>query len=262
MHTVSTCARLLTIASLTFILPGVAARAEASSAYFRLQLQKGETYTNVFSKAVSIKGDGFEEIVSRISGSASDTVVNPNPDNPAFQNSYRYDGRPGGAGEYDVRDGGKTFCAQDKCATDADSSGLMFNPLLWGAPPSDLKPGMTWKIKITQPWELGPAGTETVHVVSLDPANHVVMLDRWGSGSGESDSEDAHTAHITVGDKTDVAKIVPGPSRWSGQTVFRHGIILSDVILIERPVTLVSKLGTFHGVEREYTLLNAMPSSG
>lgn len=252
---------LLTMAVLGSVLPGVAAHADASSAYFRLQLQKGETYTTVFSKAISIKGDGFKEIVSRISGSASDTVVNPDPANPAFKNNYRYDGFTEGASQYDVRNGGTTYCGHGKCATDAESSGVMFNPLLWGTPPNDLKVGMTWKIKITQPWELGPPGTETVRVVSLDPVNHVVMLDRWGSGSGESDSEDAHTAHITVGNQTAVATLVPGPSHWSGQTVFRHGIILSDVILIERPVTLVSTLGKFQGMEREYTLLNAMPPS-
>lgn len=239
-----------------------AAKADPADSYFKLQLRKGETYSTVFSKAISIEGKGFKEIVSRISGSATDTVVNPNPDNPAFQSSYRYDGRPAGTGAYEVRNGGMIYCSRGKCATDAESSGLIFNPLLWGTPPHELKPGMTWKIKITQSWELGPPGTETVRVVSLDPVNHVVMLDRWGSGSGESDSEDAHAAHITVGNQTALATIVPGPSRWSGQTVFRHGFILSDVILIERPVTLVSKLGKFQGMEREYTLLNAMPPSG
>ncbi|HEX5207622.1 MAG TPA: hypothetical protein VFW10_07470 [Steroidobacteraceae bacterium] len=42
----------------------------------------------------------------------------------------------------------------------------------------------------------------------------------------------------------------------------RRGIILSDVLLLERPVTLVSKLGTFHATERAFTLLNAMPPGG
>jgi hypothetical protein len=248
------------LASVSFA--GVA-QADSAAAYFRLQLRKGETYANVFSKAISIKGEGFKEIVSRISGSGTDTVVNPDPEAPVFNSSYRYDVFAEGSTKgVEVRDGGTTYCAQSRCVVDAESSGLSFNPLLWGTPPAELKPGQTWQIKISQPWELGPPGTETVRVVSLDPLNHVVMLDRWGSGSGESDSEDAHTAHITVGDKTDVAKIVPGPSHWSGQTVFRHGIILSDVILIERPVTLISKLGTFHGMEREYTLLNAMPPAG
>ncbi len=242
-------------------LPLMSANAGPSASYFKPQLKPGETYTNVFSKTISIKGKGFKEIVSRISGSASDTVVDANPDNPVFHGTDRYDGFAEGASKYELRDGGKTYCSKGKCITDAESSGLSFNPLLWGTPPRDLKPGMTWKITIAQSWELGPPGTETVRVVSLNPVNYVVMLDRWGNGSGESDSEDAHMAHITVGDQTAVATIVPGPSRWSGQTVFRHGIILSDVILIERPVTLVSKLGKFEGVEREYTLLNAMPVS-
>ena len=252
---------LLAIAALISVLPCVAAKADLSSAYFRLQLRKGETLTTVFSEAISIQGQGFKEIALRISGSASDTVLNPDPDNPAFRNTYRYDARAEGKGLYELRDEGETVCARGRCFTNAESSGLLFNPLLWGKPPHDLQPGTAWKINISQSWELGPPGTETVRVVSLDPVNHVVMLDRWGRGSGESDSEDLHMTDVTAGNQTAMAAIVPGPSHWSGQTVFRHGLILSDVILVERPVTLVSRLGKFRGMEREYTLLNVMPPS-
>ena len=252
---------LFLVLGLVFALPCAAAQADPADAYFTLRLTKGETYANIFSKAISIKGRGFKEIVSRISGTGMDTVVDPNPHAPVFDGTYRYDGYPAGTGRMEIRNHGETYCSKKKCVVDAESSGLSFNPLLWGMPPPRLKPGTTWQIKIGQPWELGPPGSETVRVVSLDPVNHIVTLDRWGSGSGESDSEDAHMVHITVGNKTDVAKVLPGPSHWSGQTVFQHGIILSDVILMERPVTLISRLGTFHGMEREYTLLNAMPHS-
>ena len=242
-------------------LPDQPLAADTSAAYFRLGMTRGEAFANVFSKTISIKGQGFKEFASRISGSADYTVSDPNPDRPVFDMSYRYDAFTDGASKVEIRDDGKSVCFDGKCQVDAESSGLAFNPLLWGELPATLKPNMSWQVSIKQPWEMGPPGTENVRVVSLDPANHMAILARQGSGSGESDSEDAHSVHITVGDKTEVATVIPGPSHWTGQTIFQHGIILSDVMLVERPVTLVSKLGTFQGIEREYTLLNSMPPS-
>lgn len=240
----------------------IAAGSPPPSSYFRMQLAQGATYGDVFSRAFSIKGQGFQEIVKRQSGSAAYTVIDTDPDRPVFRITYRYDGTAPGSGRVQIRDRGRTVCFDDKCQVDAETSGLAFDPVLWGEPPPHLAPGTTWRIRITQPWELGPPGEETIHVVSVDPTNAVIMLDRAGHGSGQSDSEDLHTVAMTVGKITVDAKIVAGASHWSGQTVFRHGIILSDVLLLERPVTLVSKLGTFKGIERAYTLLNAMPVSG
>jgi hypothetical protein len=234
---------------------------QGSSVYFSLQLTKGATYRNVFSRTISIKGTGFKEIVQRVGGSSTYTVVDTDADQPSFQLSYRFDGMSEGAARVQMRDHGRVVCFDGKCLVDAETSGLTFDPLLWGMPPPDPKPGMTWRIRITQPWELGPPGSETVRVVSVDPANELIMLDREGSGHGQSDPEDLHTVTMTVGKKTAEARIVPGESHWSGQTVFRRGIILSDAFLLERPVTLVSKLGTFRGMERAYALLDAMPSS-
>lgn len=256
--------RKMSVAALAFasvlIWAAHARSAEVAPGYFRLHLTKGTTYRNVFSRAFSIRGAGFDEIVHRESGAATYTVIDTDPDQPVFQSTYRYDGSDPGAGRLQIRDGGRTHCAHGQCQVDAETSGLSFDPVLWGMPPPDPKPGMTWHVRITQPWELGPAGSETVTVASTDAENQVIMLDREGSGSGESDSEDLHTVTLTVGGKTADATIVPGASHWSGQTVFRRGIILSDVLLLERPVTLVSKLGTFHATERAFTLLNAMPS--
>lgn len=236
--------------------------ADPSTAYFGLHLQRGETITDIFSKTISIKGDGFEEVALRISGSASYSTLNPNPAAPVFREQYRYDGRSGGNETITIRGNGESYCSDGKCSVDRDSSGVAFNPLLWGAPPQNLKPGATWQVTVGQPWELGPPGTETVSVASLDPVNHVVILDRSGTGTGESNEEDAHSTHISAGGESLLVQIVPGRSHWHGQTVFQNGIILSDVILIERPVTLISKQRTFHGVEREYTLLNALPMAG
>lgn len=236
--------------------------ADPSGAYFGLHLQRGETITDIFSKTISIKGNGFQEVALRISGSATYSTLDPSPSAPVFREQYRYDGRGGGDETITLRDDGQSYCTDGKCSVDSDSSGVAFNPLLWGAPPQSVKSGTSWQVTVRQPWELGPPGRETVRVASLDPVNHVVMLDRTGTGTGESNEEDAHSTHISVGGKSVQVQIVPGRSHWRGRTVFQSGIILSDVILIERPVTLISKQGTFHGVEREYTLLNALPMAG
>src|SRR5271167_740339 len=60
-----------------------------------------------------------------------------------------------------------------------------------------------------------------------------------------------------------IPRTTPSPSngkekaKWSGYTTFRGGVILSDVLLVERPVTTTSKeLGSSSGIERQYILLN------
>jgi hypothetical protein len=37
---------------------------------------------------------------------------------------------------------------------------------------------MSWDVTIVQPWELRPAGKETVSVVYIDPRDHAVTL-KW-----------------------------------------------------------------------------------
>jgi hypothetical protein len=237
------------------------AKAESPDAYLGLHVHAGEHYADIFSKAISVKGAGFDDIVRRISGTASYEVVSLAPEGPMFKLTYRYDGRPAGENAYQIRDGGKTGCNAGECSTNSDTSGLAFNPLLWGLPPGDLRAGMTWTVKIDKPWEAGPPGTETVRVMSVDAKNKIVMLEREGSGNGTSD-DDQRQLPIVVDGKSGMATIVPGPSRWSGQIAVKNGIIVSDEILVERHVKLQSTLGNFEGDEREYTLLNAMPVKG
>lgn len=43
---------------------------------------------------------------------------------------------------------------------------------------------MSWQVPIAEPWELGPAGEQTVTVLSIDSAEHSVTLKREGSGDG------------------------------------------------------------------------------
>jgi hypothetical protein len=54
--------------------------------------------------------------------------------------------------------------------------------------------------------------------------------------------------------------VLPGRSHWRGYTTFHAGVVVSDELMVERPVTLVSDaLGRIRGQEREYIALNAMP---
>lgn len=237
------------------------ANAESPDVYLGLHVHAGERYADIFSKAISVKGAGFDEIVRRISGTATYDVVSSDAEGPTFKLSYRYDGRPAGENAYQIRDGGKTGCNAGACSTNSDTSGLAFNPLLWGLPHGELRAGMTWTIKIEKPWEAGPPGTETVRVMSVDAKNKIVMLEREGSGDGASD-DDQRQLPIVVDGKSGMATIVSGPSRWSGQIAVKSGIVISDEILVERHVKLQSTLGNFEGDEREYTLLNAMPADG
>jgi hypothetical protein len=56
--------------------------------------------------------------------------------------------------------------------------------------------------------------------------------------------------------------VVPGASRWIGYTTFREGVVISDELIVERPLTLTAEgLGSVAASEREYILLNAMPAT-
>jgi hypothetical protein len=60
--------------------------------------------------------------------------------------------------------------------------------------------------------------------------------------------------------KTYMVDVSEGEAKWSGYTTFRRGVILSDVLLVERSMTIKSaETGQSSGTERQYILLNAGP---
>ncbi|HEY6328038.1 MAG TPA: hypothetical protein VI756_01785, partial [Blastocatellia bacterium] len=86
-----------------------------------------------------------------------------------------------------------------------------------------------------------------------------VTLQREGTGTGFFDG-DAKQIPVTKDGKSYNAGVEPGPSHWTGYTVFKEGVVVSDELLVERPVTLhCGELGDKTGSERQYILLNAMP---
>ena len=232
-----------------------------SNPYLTPQLQKGQVYADLFSKAVEVQGEGFDPYVGRYSGSAAYKVLDPNPASSTFDEKYPALGKAEVEGAVIRRGDGETWCHDGKCDVDRETSGLAFNPLLWGMPAGELKVGQSWQVKVTEPWEIGPVGNETVKVVSLDAADGIVTLEREGSGAGPS-QDDERKLPITVQGKKLPATVTAGPSTWSGLTTIQRGIILNDEILIRRSVTLQTDAGTFKGEETEYTLLNLMPATG
>jgi hypothetical protein len=228
--------------------------------YLTPKLRIGETLSNIFSRTISYKPESADEAVWRASGTAIYTVVDNSPANLSLDGQFRYDGRPQSTGKTVIKDSGKTLCYKDKCGLNTDASGLLYNPFLWGNPNGALKTGATWNVSLTEPWELGPPGQETVTVMSVDPVNHSVTLKREGSGEGFF-ADDAKQIHVNKEGKPYLVDVVPGKSHWTGYTTFREGVVISDELLVDRSVTLVSKeLGSIPTAQREYILLNAMPS--
>lgn len=250
----------ITILAVAFVAP-VHAASNSSRTFLRPHLQVGEHLSHVFSRAISIKGAGFKEVVARVSGTSHATVASIGPDGIAMRGGYRYDGRPSGRGKQKLLPDGVTACWNGQCAIDHETSGATFNRTLWGRAPEHLHVGSAWAATIHEPWELGPPGSETVRVVRLNPPDHEVTLFREGRGSGRS-LHDRRIKQITIttdDGATLKVTVVPGETHWSGRTIVRDGIIVADTIMVNRHVMLVSASGRkFAGEERAYTLENLL----
>jgi len=229
--------------------------------YLTPQLHKDQVFADVFSKAVEVHGEGFDPYAGRYSGTEAYKVMDPDPSKPMFDTKSPAFDKADYHAIATLADGGQDWCEQGKCSVNRQTSGPIFNPLLWGMPTGELKVGQTWQVKVTEPWEIGPAGSETVRVVSLDTGDGIVTLERDGSGTGTS-QDDGRKLPIMVQGKKVQATVTAGASTWSGLTTIQRGLILNDEILIRRPVTLQTEAGTFSGEETVYTLLNLMPMTG
>lgn len=248
--------------TLALLLASAVARADPSDSYLKPALTVNENLASIFSKTVSISGSGFDEYTKRVAGSANNTVVKVTPEAIDFRGDYRYDGYSSGSGDYKILRDGITNCINGKCTVNDETSGVLFNPLLWGVIPKDLTVGTRWTAHIARSWEIGPPGTERVQVMRLDPSNGVIVLAREGSGTGPSSDDEALKASgksltITRGGKEIAVSVIPGETHWTGYTTVCRGVIVSDVIIVQRHVTMVSKTGdTFQGEQRSYTLFN------
>ncbi|MEW9571590.1 hypothetical protein ABQJ54_07490 [Rhodanobacter sp. Si-c] len=251
--------RMLSILLVALAQPAAATVAPATAPALTPAYRVGASLGNVFSRTISIRAPGFDEAVHRISGTATYRVTGAAPAQPQLHIDYRYDGRPAGNGMVELPDVGATNCYDGKCAPNTDASGLAYNPRLWGRPPATLRVGQHWTVDIAAPWELGPAGRQTVTVVALDSASHTVTLEREGTGDGAW-LGDAPGLTLTRNGRPYEVTRQAGRAHWRGYTTFRDGIVLSDELVSTRPVTLTStQLGRIEATERQYILLNAMP---
>lgn len=221
------------------------------------KMEVSQEIGNVFSRTMAFQVSGFDPLVYRTSGTGIYKVERATPQEIVTDSAFLYDGRPASAGETTIKDGGRTICWKGTCSIATDASGVSINPLLWGTPSGKLHVGQSWEVVIGIPWELGPAGKETVKVISVDPTNDTITLERTGEGDGESASE-VKQLHMVKDKKTYAVEVSAGKAKWDGTTTFRRGVILSDALLVERSITITSKeLGQSTGIERQYILLNA-----
>jgi hypothetical protein len=232
-----------------------------SSGFLRPAPVSGQVFSQVFSRTISTRVEGFDWIARRISGTGSYRLSGVSNDQFAFESKFLYDGKPSASGVTNItRDGGES-CWEDKCGPTTDASGLFFNSLLWGTPPKQIGVGTSWHTKLLIPWELGPVGEQEVTVTALDASTGSVTLLRRGNGEGFFNGEAAQIK-LTKDGKEYVMDSKPGKARWSGYTTIARGIIISDELLVERTLSLSSKeLGEKTGFQRQYILLSQMPQS-
>ena len=242
---------------LALALPTAASAAPATA--LTPAFARGTTFGTMFSRATAVQLPGFDEAVRRVSGTAVYAVTDASSAYPRLRIDYRYDGRPPGSGIVEFHDDGATNCFNGTCSPNTDASGLAYNPRLWGTPPGALRVGLRWTVDIADPWELGPAGRQTVTVTAYDPVSRTVTLQREGTGDGTWLGQPA-TLALTRDGKTQTVNYQSGRTRWYGLTTFRNGIVISDELMSERPVTVSLPDGTHvSGTERQYILLDATP---
>lgn len=250
------------LALLTAILLGRASDAASKKSIdaarcLETKLQVSQEIGNVFSRTVAFQVNGFDPLVRRVSGTGIYKIVKITEGQIVTTSTFLYDGAPASTGETTIKDEGRTICWRGECSMATDASGVSINPLLWGTPNGKLHVGQTWDVTISVPWELGPPGKQIVRVISIDPWNDTITLERTGEGEGDSANE-IKKLSLVKDKKAFPVEVSAGKAKWSGYTTFRHGVILSDSLLMERSVNVSSKeLGQSSGTERQYILLNS-----
>jgi hypothetical protein len=223
-------------------------------------LKTGDKLSNVFCRTMAFSGKDFKTVTKRASGTCIYTVIDNNPLKPVFETYYNYDGAVEGHSKIAVIENGSKQGKPDgkEFYNNTDGSGVMFNSLIWGNPPKQLRKGDNWNVNIAVPWELGGAGEQTIRVLEIDPVNQVIRLEREGTCTGYYD-HDLKEIDIEKDGKTLHVQVLPGQSHWKGHTTFKNGLVISDELMVIRPVTLISGNEKFEANEREYILLNEMP---
>jgi hypothetical protein len=234
--------------------------------YLKPHVKAGEVLSDIAYRVISVQTPGYDEGVYQIPSTATytfteDSAPATTPWRVSVRVSGRYDGKMNfkdWAGEY--RDAGRTQCFKGECSLDMDASSPFFNPTFWGEPKGPLKPGMHWMVNLQQPWELGPPGQQTVTVISVDPANGIVILKRDGSGVGPYAGNAEAAILKRDGKQLYQATIKYGDAHWVGQAVFQRGVVISDEVLCNMSVEVSSpEIGTLKAQARQYMSLLQHP---
>jgi hypothetical protein len=219
----------------------------------------GERVGFVFSRTRSVTVDGWSEYAGRISGTSSYLVKAVDASEVSLDSAYRLDGSPINRDPLRLRLDGTTYCVGVNCQANTDAGGVIFNCLIWGTPPGRLAVGTSWSAPIKQPWELGPAGTQTISVIAIDEHGELITLKREGTGEGET-IDGPRTVKLQKEGRTIEARVAMGRTTWVGYTVFRRGIVVSDELTAESEVTVTGPdLDSVPAKARQYILMNAAP---
>lgn len=218
----------------------------------------GDTLPNAVVFTDAYKADGYPEIATTQSGTLTFVVTNARPDSLAFAvTEYGY-GQGGRQASVVMRDGRRTRCVDGECDLYTDASGVLYNPYMWGDAPHDVCDGMTWTVTLPKPWGMGPPGSQTVRVIHVDTAAHMVMLRRDGTGEGPAAHDDSHLT-LSKDSVSTTFTVTPGAARWSGYTIIRNGAVVADEILVERSLVLTAPgHDPIRAIEHQYVVYNTI----
>jgi hypothetical protein len=117
---------------------------------------------------------------------------------------------------------------------------------------------MTWTVALPKPWGMGPPGSQTVHVIHVDAAAHMVMLRRDGTGQGPFAHDDSHVT-LTKDSVSTTFDVAPGAARWTGYTIIRDGAVIADELIVERSLVLMAPgRNPIRATERQYVVYNTI----
>jgi hypothetical protein len=236
--------------------------ADEKSAYFTMQPNPGEILYYIGFRTMVISAPALDRSVVSPSGSEASFTILPGSTSSdlkmttsaRIEGQFQVENAP-----YELRDHGDTECFQGKCSPDHSASSMVAKASIWGLPAGPLHAGMSWTVEISHAWEFGPAGKQTIRVISVDPEDGSVVLTRDGEGDGPR-AQAGNTTVVTKGGHSYTVSVKRGRTHWSGKATIQHGLIVSDECLADAEVELSSpKFGKMTGRERMFMALMQHP---
>ena len=241
-----------------------AAAEDEASAYFTLQPHPEEMLYYIGFRTMVISASGLDRSVVSPSGSEASFKILPGSTSndlkmttsARIEGQFQVENAP-----YELRDRGDTECFQGKCYPERSASAMVAKASIWGLPTSPLHPGISWTVEISHAWEFGPAGKQTIRVISVDPEDGSVILTRDGEGDGPRDQA-GNTTVVMKGGRSYTVSVKRGHTHWSGKATIQHGLIVSDECLSDAEVELSSpEFGKVTGRERMFMALMQHPEA-